>query len=64
MPVTLLTTDLPISQWYRYFDAVLGICFKPSSLQTILDGPEINFMACEIPFSRDVLLCFEYILTQ
>lgn len=47
-----------------YFDAVPDFCFKPGSLQTVFDGPEITFMAHKRPLPQDVLLCSEYILTQ
>lgn len=48
---------------HRYFGAVPVFCFKSSFLQTVLDGPEITFIASRRPSSEDVLSCFEYILT-
>lgn len=56
---------LPISQ--EDIILILRLCqlfvLNPALYRQFFDEPEITFMAWKIPFSWEVLLCFEYILT-
>ena len=64
-PGALQLLIFPISQ--EDIILILRLCqlfvLNPALYRQFFDEPEITFMAWKIPFSWEVLLCFEYILT-